>query len=206
MPNLAEKILKVVERKDGLTDREITNLLFGHTTGPQQVNAECRLLAAKGIIKRVHRDIDGLIGNFIGTPVQHANNLKTNEKNKSLESGTEDFIKAKIQSWLQRDGWTVDVKWGKERGIDILANRGKEKWIIEAKGIGSYQPMRVNYFLGALAELLQRMDDPSSSYSIAIPDHPQYRALWKRLPSLAKNRTTISALFVSETGQVSQTE
>jgi hypothetical protein len=45
--------------------------------------------------------------------------------------------------------------------------------------------MRVNYFLGALGEILQRMEDPTAKYSIALPDLQQFRNLWKKLPSLA---------------------
>ncbi len=64
--------------------------------------------------------------------------------------------------------------------------------------------MRVNYFLGVLGELLQRMTDPAAKYSIALPDLPQFRRLWDRLPELAKQRTGISALFVSESGRVDE--
>lgn len=62
--------------------------------------------------------------------------------------------------------------------------------------------MRVNYFLGILGETLQRMADEEAKYSIALPDVPQFRGLWSRLPELAKSRTTITALFVSPEGVV----
>jgi hypothetical protein len=65
--------------------------------------------------------------------------------------------------------------------------------------------MRLNYFLGVLGELLQRMDDDSARYSIALPDLPQFRGLWERLPRLAKSRTTVTALFVRENGSVIDT-
>jgi len=42
---------------------------------------------------------------------------------------------------------------GGAHGIDIDAARGDERWIIEVKGCGSLNPMRVNYFLAALGEL-----------------------------------------------------
>ena len=58
--------------------------------------------------------------------------------------------------------------------------------------------MRVNYFLGALGELLQRMDKPEAMYSIAFPDMQQFRRLWERLPALARERMQISALFVDK--------
>jgi hypothetical protein len=62
--------------------------------------------------------------------------------------------------------------------------------------------MRVNYFLAILGETLQRMDDPRAKYSIALPDVQQFRTLWQRFPHTAKERTEITALFVSEDGKV----
>jgi hypothetical protein len=75
-------------------------------------------------------------------------------------------------------------------------------WVIEVKGQGTLDAMRVNYFLAVLGELLQRMDDGNARYSIALPDLSQFRRLWQRLPSLAKERTRISALFVGVSGRV----
>ena len=103
-------------------------------------------------------------------------------------------------------GWLVKVAWAKAHGIDLHARRGDERWIIEAKGGGSLDPMRVNYFLGVLGETLQRMDDPKAAYSIALPDLKQFRNLWSRLPILAKQRTKITALFVGEDGRVELSE
>jgi hypothetical protein len=62
--------------------------------------------------------------------------------------------------------------------------------------------MRVNYFLSIIGELLQRMDDPVARYSIALPNIEQFRNLCARLPELAKQRTTIDAIFVSEDGKI----
>jgi hypothetical protein len=53
-----------------------------------------------------------------------------------------------------------------------------------------------------LGETLQRKDDPKTVYSIALPNVKQFRNLWNRLPLLAKQRTGITALFVSADGQV----
>jgi hypothetical protein len=64
--------------------------------------------------------------------------------------------------------------------------------------------MNVNYFLAVLSETLQRMDDPHAKYSIALPDVKQFRNLWNRLPLLAKKRTGITALFIDEQGNVSE--
>lgn len=115
---------------------------------------------------------------------------------------SEDEVKQKLANWFESNGWDVEVAWGKVRGIDIQARRAEERWIIEVKGCGSRDAMRVNYFLAVLGETLQRMDDPTAQYFIAFPDLPQFRRLWDRLPTLAKDRTKIGALFVDRTGAV----
>jgi hypothetical protein len=96
------------------------------------------------------------------------------------------------------------VAWSHSHGADIEAQRNGQRWVIEAKGCGSRGAMRVNYFLAILGELLQRMTDPDSLYSIALPDLKQFRSLWQRLPLIAKTRTGITALFISDSGEVTE--
>jgi hypothetical protein len=62
--------------------------------------------------------------------------------------------------------------------------------------------MRVNYFIAMLGEVLQRMSLRDARYSIALPDMVQFRRLWERLPELARQRTGITAMFVSAEGAV----
>jgi len=131
-------------------------------------------------------------------------NIQISEKNHDLEALSEDEIKQVLDRWLSSKGWETNVAWGHARGIDIEAMRGSQRWIIEVKGPGSRQPMRVNYFIGILGETLQRMDDPKAKYSIALPDLVQYRGLWGRLPVLAKKRTKISILFVAVDGGIDE--
>lgn len=95
---------------------------------------------------------------------------------------SEDIVKAAVKDALKRDGWMTTVQFGHTHGIDIEATRGSEYLIIEAKGEGSLNPMRVNYFLGALGELLQRMDSPLARYGLALPAHRQFIRLIIRLP------------------------
>jgi hypothetical protein len=116
----------------------------------------------------------------------------------------EDDVKRLLKVWLEASGWQVSVIWGRGRGIDVIGAKDGKKWIIEVKGCGSLNPMRVNYFLSILGELLQRMNDPDARYSIALPDLKQFRGLWQRLPDLAKSRTAISALFVDTSGRVEE--
>jgi hypothetical protein len=100
----------------------------------------------------------------------------------------------------------VNIAWARTRGVDVLATKNHQRWLLEVKGEGSLNAMRVNYFLCILGELLQRMDDPNAKYSIVLPDLKQFRNLWTRLPALAKQRTTITALFVKRDGRVEEVD
>ena len=110
----------------------------------------------------------------------------------------EDDVKKVLADYLKNDSWKCEVAWGHKQGSDIIATKGDEKWIIEVKGPGSRQPMRVNYFISILGETLQRMNDDKARYSIAFPDLEQYRKLWDKLPTLAKQRTTIDLILVDD--------
>lgn len=116
----------------------------------------------------------------------------------------EDEIKLILSNYLNANGWETKLAMGKVHGIDIDATKGSDRWIIEVKGCGSRNAMRVNYFLAILGETLQRMSDPNAKYSIALPNMKQYRNLWERLPQLAKERTGISVIFVSEDNQIEE--
>ncbi len=118
-------------------------------------------------------------------------------KNHDLEALSEDEIKEVLEDWLGKNGWETKIAWGRTPGIDIEAVMPGKRWVIEVKGPGSRPQMRVNYFLAILGETLQRLNDADASYSIALPDLPQYRRLWERLPDLAKSKTGISILFIS---------
>ncbi|MBE3602285.1 MarR family transcriptional regulator [bacterium] len=120
------------------------------------------------------------------------------------ESLSEDELKTLLGAYLIREGWKISTNMGSAHGIDILAERDSQRWVIEAKGSGSLQSMRVNYFLAVLGEILQRMSAASAKYSIALPDIQQFRNLWSRLPALAKERTGLSCLFVRKNGEIEE--
>ena len=94
------------------------------------------------------------------------------------------------------------VAWGRVRGIDIDARHPDgRRYVIEAKAeVGRNGPQQVNYFLGMLGELVQRMDDTQASYGIALPDNRQYRGLVDRLPALAKERLRLAVFWVCRRG------
>ena len=207
MPSLGDEIMQLLRRKPGLTDREITDLLRGRSALQQPINSTCRNLERRGQLRRERRS-DNLIGNYAADdksgPPLGAQAASADEKAsyKVPTELSEDIVKAAVAAWLRSHGWEVQLAEGRAHGIDIEARRGSERWVIEAKGLGSSDPMRVNYFLAVLGCLLQRMSDDRATYSIALPDHRQFERLWMRLPALAKQRTGISLLLVSDAGQV----
>ncbi|ELK38967.1 hypothetical protein BAG01nite_48410 [Brevibacillus agri] len=206
MKTLKDKIIDILSDREGLTDREITDLLLGKGMPQQSVNQACRSLEAKGIIKRINRN-DGLLGNYIVSDRPKTEPIMSH-KPENLEKDAsvfaEDNLKEILKKHLQSNDWETQIAWGKTPGIDINAYRGTERWIIEVKGLGSSNPMNVNYFLGVLAETLQRMDDPNAKYSIALPDVKQFRNLWGKFPLLAKKRTRITAVFIDENGGIEE--
>lgn len=201
MVSREKKILELLTELNGQTDRQLTNGIYGIGTHPSSINAECNHLAQIGKITR--KKVAGVFKNYLKESMVQISEEPVISKPSYLPL-SEDHLKVVLQELLLLQGWNVNVAWGKLRGIDIDANRGNERWIIEVKGSGSLQPMRVNYFIGILGELLQRMDDPNAKYSIALPDMKQYRGLWQRLPRLAKDRTNISILFVKEDGTIEE--
>ena len=204
MATLPQEIVELLGKSPGMTDREITSALRSNSAPQQPINIAARGLAEKGVVIRKKRH-DGLIGNYLsGQPVPVSNPPSSTKRQYGENQLSEDEAKEILRTWLEKDGWTTVIAWGRTRGIDIEAQRNSERWVIEVKGIGSRSEMRVNYFIGMLGETLQRMDDPAAKYSIAVPDVAQFRGLWSRLPSVAKSRTTITALFVAADGSVEE--
>ena len=115
---------------------------------------------------------------------------------------TEEQVKRYDYDYFISQGYATTVAWGHSHGADIIALQGNERFIIEAKGCGSRNAMRVNYFLAILGETLQRMDDADRKYYIALPKIQQYENLWRKLPTLARQRTAIEMILVDGTGKL----
>lgn len=196
-----QKIIELLTEVNGQTDRQLADRIYGNGTHPSSINSECNYLVRQGKIVR-HKE-RGVYRNYLAKSIV-LNNVTPIEDDRSFQPLSEDHLKYVLQEHLVNQGWDVQVAWGKTRGIDIEAMKGNDRWVIEVKGHGSLQPMRVNYFISILGELLQRMDDPTAKYSIALPNIKQYRGLWDRLPALAKERTQITALFISENGDIDE--
>ncbi len=102
---------------------------------------------------------------------------------------SEDEVKKALSKSLIDSGWTIHkVAMGTKHGVDIEATQGQDRLLIEAKGEGTLNPMRVNNFLMVLGGLLQKMDSPDKQYGIALPAHQQYVKLIHKLPLYQKQQ------------------
>ena len=191
MATFKDEIRSLLAKTPGLSDREITDKLRGTNVRDEPTTVMCRELARTGKLDRRRRG-DGFIANY---PVENGAEARTGVGADQLD---EDDVKRALVRWLGHENWTSSVAWGQQQGTDVEATRGNERWVIEAKGCGSRDQMRGNFFKIVLGDALRRMDDPEARYSIALPDMRQYRRLWDRLPALAKRRTRVSALFVED--------
>lgn len=200
-----QKIFASLVSRPGQSQLELAQSIFGTKGYQQQVNSHMRKMVATGEVteNRSHRPATYTVGQQIGLKENDDLSKIPNEKKLIANVGlTEDAMKQVIRDHLVSKGFTVKVAFGRERGIDIEASAPGAMKIIEVKGCGSRPQMRVNYFLAILGETLQRMGDPFHEYWIALPNLPQYRGLWERLPALAKSRTGIRAMFVNSDGTI----
>ena len=110
----------------------------------------------------------------------------------------EDEVKKAIASVLKSEGWTVNkLALGQTHGVDIEANHEQNGTIlIEAKGEGSLNPMRVNYFLMIIGEIIQKMDSPTKQYGLGLPAYKQYANLIMKLPMWIKQHLKLKIFLV----------
>lgn len=204
MATVREKICELLRRKPGLTDSEIVKELG--LSRHQHANNEIRNLEREGVVMRIK--VRGLIRNYLvrreSAALEGDTDAEAASRMAARKAMSEDEVKLQLQKWLQSKGWDVAVAMGKERGPDIAAAKGRMRWLVEVKGLGSRPQMNINYFLAVLGQIPQRMEDGCAHYSVAFPDQPVFRRLWSRLPRVAKERTLVSALFVGPRGEVDE--
>ena len=202
MATLADRILNAIRYAPLDDDVLAQRLGVGHR---QAVNQAARRLEAQGRLRRFTGP-DGKIVNALPESPKHraSEHTRPREVDRGIDGSriTEDGVKEAVRAHLTAQGFDVAVAWGRVRGIDIDARHTDgRRYVIEAKAeVGSNGPQQVNYFLGMLGELVQRMDDAQAMYGIALPDNRQYRGLVDRLPALARERLRLSVFWVRRDG------
>jgi hypothetical protein len=199
MATLAERILEAI-RFGPLNDDVLASRL--EVNHRQAVNQAARGLEAQGRLQRFTGG-DGKIVNALrdwtAPAVAAPDASQVIPSDAAAVRITEDEVKEAVRAYLSTLGFDDAVAWGRVPGIDIYARHTDgRRYVIEAKAeVGKNGAQKVNYFIGMLGELVQRMDDANASYGIALPDNRQYRGLVERLPGLAKDRLHLSVFWVS---------
>lgn len=197
MADMQTRILEALRTaRKPLDDDELARVLG---VVRQQVNQAARILAERKQTIRYHGR-SGKLVNAINdrAALPEPSDSENAEVVPADREGrlSEDEVKRAVVDRLKAEGWTVEVAWGRSPGIDIEARRGDERLVIEAKGEVALQPQQHNYFVGALGELVQRLDDPNARYGLALPNHRQYHGLVDRLPEEAKKRLNFVVYWV----------
>ena len=195
MATLEQRVLEASQAADQPLDDDALALLLG--VRRQAVNQLCRGLAAAGRIDRRPSE-SGKIANTLAAGGRVATGELAPASVPAAKGPllSEDEVKAAVHDHLEAAGYRVTVMWGRQRGVDIEAIGPQGRLLIEAKGEVALQPQQVNYFVGALGELVQRMDDPSARYGLALPDNKQYRGLVGRLRTYAREHLGLIVFFV----------
>lgn len=198
MATIAERILEAL-RFGPLDDDALAKRL--DVRPRQSINQAARRLEREGRLRRY----DGPDRKIVNALVDHTvvSRLVPDEPIfiESLKV-PEDVVKRAVKAHLEAQGFAVAVAWGRERGIDIDARHiDGRRYVIEAKGGVGMGAQQVNYFLGALGELIQRMADDKAVYGLALPDNRQYRGLVERLPRLARQRLGLVVFWVKRHGE-----
>lgn len=201
MATLADRILDAIRYAPLDDDVLARRLGVGHR---QAVNQAARRLEAQGRLRRFTGPDGKIVNALPDSPAQLTSELTPPPVVPGVDHRriTEDEVKEAVRAYLTGRGFEVSVAWDRVRGIDIDAwHADGRRYVIEAKDeVGKSGPQQVNYFVGMLGELVQRMDDVHASYGIALPDNRQYRGLVNRLPTLARERLRLAVSWVSREG------
>lgn len=106
-----------------------------------------------------------------------------------------------IRKHLANHGWCVKPRNGAQ-GIDIEATKEAREAIIEVKGWGIHSTAMRNNFYAVLGQILKDMNNPNAEYYVAFPEIHPYTKLWGNLPNLAKQKTSVKAIWVDSTGNI----
>lgn len=114
-------------------------------------------------------------------------------KKKKRKCNSEDLSRL-VSAWLCEQGFLCEEK--KEY---IQAIKGDEKRLVNIQGIkrGRKQTLPLK-----LSEVLKKMEDERTLYSIAFNDSISYRRQWNEIPKNVKDRLHVSILLADKKGNI----
>jgi len=126
----------------------------------------------------------------------------------------EDDVVNSVVDRLRADGWQIEsTALATQHGDDIVATRGEERLIVEAKGEGSSKPHTSRYgkpfnqgqaatHVGvAVLRSLRVVSEGTSKAAIALPDVPSHRREVDRVAA-ALSKVGVLVFWVEQDGTV----
>ncbi len=214
---VADDVLRALRaRSAGMTDAELATMLGKRH---QHINQTCRMLESQGLI--VRENAYGAIVNKVSRGEQSSPREPRGETGTAaLEWAWEGNVQSRVATHLAQTGWSIirvaDTA-QRERGVDIIAERGGQRLLVEAKGwpsttyargerAGQPKPTQptlqaTHWFAEALATLIRRGGEPEARLSLALPDMHRYRTLLGEA-GWALERLNITVYLVTAEGAV----
>lgn len=106
-------------------------------------------------------------------------------------------VQGAVVRWLLERGW--DVSEGPRSGADLIAHRGAEHLVVEAKGHTAYPGVDVDTLFG---QILRRIDPAAemTRYAVAVPETLLHTV--QRVDASILDRLDIAVLLVDDFGRV----
>ncbi len=97
----------------------------------------------------------------------------------------EDVVKQATRLALECEGWTItQLKWGKEQGVDIVAEQDDNHLVVEAKGgMKRRGPSMENYSMKAIGQIVFARKHDDWECALAFPALRGYVRLVQKVPA-----------------------
>jgi hypothetical protein len=219
--SVRDEVLQLLgERPDGMTDAQLAERLGKRH---QHVNQCCRLLVDEG---RLIRDsssgtiVNRLVGATRGPTATPPPVVRESSTDRAWPH--EAAVQGVLVGWLVREGWRIvrvaDTE-TRERGTDVIAERGGVRLLVEVKGYpgatyargpnaGEPKPtaptLQASHWLaGAIFKAMRmRGADDEARVVVALPDAARYGALLTEVDQSLRG-ARIEAWMVTGTGEPS---
>lgn len=104
-----------------------------------------------------------------------------------------------IQESLEKYFMGLDYELKTKEQVDLIAEKGNERWVIEAKGLTRAVGTDFNKCLG---QLVKSIKDDNTFYAIAVPKHAKYGHQCELISDYFRNLIGLHILLVDEMGKV----
>ncbi len=205
-------MLYLKKHPEGIDDDELARVL--ELNARQQANSRCRQLEQEGLV--VRKRVGGKIHNFW---IESAMATSTHETDRGVRDSTkprswywEGNVQSRVVAHLAREEWkirSVADTLSRQRGIDIVAERGDAVLWITAKGYPegadktNPSTQAGHWFKQAVFDIVKyRGENCDALLAIALPDFPRYRSLAKMIAWL-EPVADYEYYWVTEDGSVS---